>query len=83
MGNRPHSLADFLRHILGLSSATVVEERINEAFDQFIADHGYLRASQFNYPTGCKSCGTYDGRDSLGGSRGTALLARRQHRHPL
>lgn len=44
------SLADFLRHILceGFRLANR-EERINAAFDEFIARHGYLRANQLNF----------------------------------
>jgi type I restriction enzyme R subunit len=42
-------LPDFLKHILGLAHLPSWEERINAAFDQFIAENGYLRASQLNY----------------------------------
>lgn len=43
------SLPEFLKHILGQAYLPTGEERIGAAFDQFIADHGYLRASQLNY----------------------------------
>jgi type I restriction enzyme, R subunit len=42
-------LPEFLKHILGLAQLPSWEERINAAFDQFIAGHGFLRASQLNY----------------------------------
>ncbi len=44
------SLADFLRHILYEGSHLPNrEQRINKAFDEFIAAHGYLRANQLNF----------------------------------
>ena len=44
------SLADFLRHILCEGAHLPNrEERINDAFDAFIAAHGYLRANQLNF----------------------------------
>jgi type I restriction enzyme R subunit len=44
------SLADFLRYMLceGVRLPNR-EERINAAFDAFIASHGYLRANQLNF----------------------------------
>ena len=42
-------LPEFLRHILGLRALPTWEERIQAEFDQFIAGHGFLRASQINY----------------------------------
>ena len=42
-------LAEFLKHILGLAYLPTGEERIGAAFDTFIAEHGYLRASQLNF----------------------------------
>ncbi|MCW6032433.1 DEAD/DEAH box helicase family protein [Pantoea sp. JK] len=44
------SLADFLRHIL-CDGAQLPnrEQRINAAFEAFIAAHGYLRANQLNF----------------------------------
>jgi len=44
------SLADCLRHILCEDAQLPNrEERINTAFDTFIAAHGYLRANQLNF----------------------------------
>ena len=43
------SLPDFLRHILGISRLPSQEETIKLAFDQFIAEHGYMSASQINF----------------------------------
>jgi type I restriction enzyme R subunit len=44
------SLADFLRHIL-CDGAHLPnrEQRVNAAFDAFVAAHGYLRANQLNF----------------------------------
>jgi type I restriction enzyme R subunit len=42
-------MPEFLRHILGLGHLPSWEERINADFDRFIADHGFLRASQINF----------------------------------
>jgi len=35
-------LPEFLKHILGLAHLPTPEERINNAFEQFISEHGYL-----------------------------------------
>jgi len=44
------SLADFLRHILCEGAHLPNrEQRINAAFEAFIAAHGYLRANQLNF----------------------------------
>lgn len=44
------SLADFLRHILCKGAQLPNrEQRINAAFEAFIAAHGYLRANQLNF----------------------------------
>jgi type I restriction enzyme R subunit len=44
------SLADFLRHILCEGAQLPNrEQRINAAFEAFIAAHGYLRANQLNF----------------------------------
>lgn len=43
------SLPDFLRHILDISMLPSQEEKIMAAFDRFIADHGYMSASQINF----------------------------------
>lgn len=57
------SLADFLRHILcegaHLSNR---EDRINAAFDAFIAAHGYLRANQLNFLRAVKAAVARHGR---------------------
>jgi type I restriction enzyme, R subunit len=42
-------MTEFLKHILGLARLPSWEDRVNAAFEKFIADHGYLRASQLNY----------------------------------
>jgi len=43
------TLPDFLRHILGIAKLPSHEEMINMAFDRFIAEHGYMSASQVNF----------------------------------
>ncbi|WMJ08606.1 DEAD/DEAH box helicase family protein [Nitrosomonas sp. sh817] len=59
------SLADFLRHILCESTQLPNrEQRINEAFDAFIAAHGYLRANQLNYLRAVKAAVLRHGRIS-------------------
>lgn len=59
------SLADFLRHILCESMQLPNrEQRINEAFDAFIATHGYLRANQLNYLRAVKAAVLRHGRIS-------------------
>ncbi|ALU87247.1 type III restriction protein res subunit Type I site-specific deoxyribonuclease [Herbaspirillum rubrisubalbicans M1] len=57
------SLADFLRHIL-CDDAHLPnrEERINAAFDAFIAAHGYLRANQLNFLRAVKAAVLRHGR---------------------
>lgn len=57
------SLADFLRHILCQDARLPNrEERINAAFDAFIAQHGYLRANQLNYLRAVKAAVLRHGR---------------------
>lgn len=57
------SLADFLHHILcaGVHLPNR-EERINIAFDAFIASHGYLRANQLNFLRAVKAAVIRHGR---------------------
>lgn len=57
------NLADFLRHIL-IEDARLPnrEERINAAFDAFIAEHGYLRANQLNFLRAVKAAVLRHGR---------------------
>jgi type I restriction enzyme R subunit len=43
------SLPDFMRHILGIAKLPSQEEKITAAFDRFIAEHGYMSASQLNF----------------------------------
>ncbi|MEZ8048077.1 MULTISPECIES: DEAD/DEAH box helicase family protein [Vibrio] len=57
------SLADFLRHILCQNICLPNrEQRINEAFDTFIAEHGYLRANQLNFMRAVKTAVLHHGR---------------------
>jgi type I restriction enzyme R subunit len=57
------SLADFLRHILCEGAHLPNrEERINAAFDAFIAAHGYLRANQLNFLRAVKAAVLRHGR---------------------
>ncbi|EGR0942795.1 DEAD/DEAH box helicase [Vibrio cholerae] len=57
------SLADFLKHILCQESHLPNrEQRINEAFDEFIAAHGYLRANQLNFLRAVKAAVLRHGR---------------------
>lgn len=57
------SLADFLRHILcDGASLPNREQRINAAFDAFIAAHGYLRANQLNFLRAVKAAVLRHGR---------------------
>ncbi|MEF8768822.1 MAG: DEAD/DEAH box helicase family protein [Candidatus Accumulibacter phosphatis] len=57
------SLADFLRHILCQDAHLPNrEERVNAAFDAFIAQHGYLRANQLNFLRAVKAAVMRHGR---------------------
>ncbi|NOT19573.1 MAG: DEAD/DEAH box helicase family protein [Sideroxydans sp.] len=57
------SLADCLRHILCEDAKLPNrEERINNAFDTFIAAHGYLRANQLNFLRAVKAAVLRHGR---------------------
>lgn len=57
------SLPDFLRHMLCENAhLTNREERINAAFDHFIAQHGYLRANQLNFLRAIKTAVLRHGR---------------------
>ncbi len=57
------SLADFLRHILCEGALLPNrEQRINAAFDAFIAAHGYLRANQLNFLRAVKTAVLRHGR---------------------
>lgn len=59
------SLADFLRHILCEGAKLPNrEDRINEAFEAFIAQHGYLRANQLNFLRAVKAAVIRHGRIS-------------------
>jgi type I restriction enzyme R subunit len=60
------SLADFLRHML-CDGAHLPnrEDRINGAFDAFIAAHGYLRANQLNFLRAVKAAVLRHGRITL------------------
>jgi type I restriction enzyme, R subunit len=48
-GQPTAQMPEFLKHILGLAVLPSWDDRINAAFEKFIAEHGYLRASQLNY----------------------------------
>lgn len=57
------SLSDFLRHILCADAHLPNrEERVNAAFDAFIAQHGYLRANQLNFVRAVKAAVLRHGR---------------------
>lgn len=57
------TLADFLRHILCEGARLPNrEDRINAAFDAFIAAHGYLRANQLNFLRAVKAAVLRHGR---------------------
>lgn len=57
------SLADFLRHILCEGAHLPNrEQRINAAFDAFIAAHGYLHANQLNFLRAVKAAVVRHGR---------------------
>ncbi|MGB3224844.1 MAG: DEAD/DEAH box helicase family protein [Desulforhopalus sp.] len=43
------SLPDFIRHILDIAKLPTWEDHIKEAFDEFIAEHGLMSASQTNF----------------------------------
>jgi len=43
------SLPDFMRHILDIAKIPTWEERIKNDFDQFIAEHAFMSASQINF----------------------------------
>jgi len=60
------SLADCLRHILCEDAQLPNrEERINAAFDTFIAAHGYLRANQLNFLRAVKAAVLRHGRITM------------------
>ena len=54
-GHPAASLPDFLRHILHLGHLPTWEEAIAEAFEGFIAEHGYMSASQINFLRGVRA----------------------------
>ncbi|WP_257970698.1 type I restriction endonuclease subunit R [Vibrio parahaemolyticus] len=57
------SLSDFLKHMLCQDAHLPNrEQRINEAFDAFIAEHGYLRANQLNFLRAVKTAVLRHGR---------------------
>lgn len=57
------TLVDFLRHILCQDARLPNrEDRINAAFDTFIAEHGYLRANQLNFLRAVKAAVLRHGR---------------------
>ena len=57
------SLGDFLRHILHPGALLPNrEERVNAAFNAFIAAHGYLRANQLNFLRAVKAAVLRHGR---------------------
>jgi type I restriction enzyme R subunit len=57
------SLPDFLKHILCEDARLPNrEERVNAAFDAFIAQHGYLRANQLNFLRAVKAAVLRHGR---------------------
>lgn len=57
------SLADFLRHILCEGAQLLNrEQRVNTAFDAFIAAHGHLRANQLNFLRAVKTAVLRHGR---------------------
>jgi len=47
--NSAAALPDFLNAIINDAELENREQRINKAFEQFVADHGYLRANQLNF----------------------------------
>jgi type I restriction enzyme, R subunit len=49
------SLPDFMRHILEIAKLPTWEERIREEFERFIADHGFMSASQINFLRGVRA----------------------------
>lgn len=49
------SLPDFLRHILQIATLPTWEERIQVEFDGFIAQHGFMSASQINFLRGVRA----------------------------
>ncbi len=42
-------LPDFMRHILDIAKLPTWEDQTKEAFDNFIAEHGFMSASQINF----------------------------------
>ena len=63
--NQTAALPDFLRHILCEDARLPDrEQRINQAFDAYIAQHGYLRANQLNYLRAVKAAVLRHGRIS-------------------
>lgn len=61
--NQTAALPEFLRHILCEDARLPDrEQRINQAFETFIAQHGYLRANQLNYLRAVKAAVLRHGR---------------------
>ncbi len=61
--NQTAALPEFLRHILCQDARLPDrEQRINQAFETFIAQHGYLRANQLNYLRAVKAAVLRHGR---------------------
>ena len=49
------SMPDFLKHILNIAKLPTWEDRINAEFDKFIAEHGFMSASQINFLRGVRA----------------------------
>jgi type I restriction enzyme R subunit len=61
--NQTAALPEFLRHILCEDARLPDrEQRVNQAFEIFIAQHGYLRANQLNYLRAVKAAVLRHGR---------------------
>jgi type I restriction enzyme R subunit len=49
------SLPDFMRHSLAIAKLPTSEDRIQAEFERFIANHGFLSASQINFLRGVRA----------------------------
>ncbi len=49
------SLPEFIRHILEIAKLPTWEEQIKKEFERFIAEHGFMSASQINFLRGVRA----------------------------
>ena len=77
------SLPDFMRHILGVARLPSQEETIKLAFDRFVAEHGYMSASQINFLRAVRASVLQGRRTQPRASAAAAAFATGNRRHPV